>query len=198
MLTVDDYGAIRRARRDGKSIRQIAREFDHSRNTIRKVLKHPEPSATTRNRFAPKLGPFHGIIDQILLDDETARPSSDIPRHRCSVAFAMNTTTAVATPKCNAICSSTADGNRRHSSRWGIFQASASKQISAISTSISPTDAGLFHSWSPPGPTQIIPSCWLCPSNEPRQSLKGWSRPLSSSAVSPRKSGGITPKQSQP
>jgi transposase len=72
VLTVDDYGAIRRARRDGKSIRQIAREFDHSRNTIRKVLKHPEPSATTRNRLAPKLGPFHGIIDQILLDDETA------------------------------------------------------------------------------------------------------------------------------
>ncbi len=28
VLTVDDYGAIRRARRDGKSIRQIAREFD--------------------------------------------------------------------------------------------------------------------------------------------------------------------------
>ena len=74
MLTVDDYGAIRRARRDGKSIRQIAREFDHSRNTIRKVLKHPEPSPTTRNRFAPKLGSFHGIIDQILLDDETAPP----------------------------------------------------------------------------------------------------------------------------
>lgn len=74
MLTVDDYGAIRRARRDGKSIRQIAREFDHSRNTIRKVLKHPEPGSTTRNRFAPRLGPFHGIIDQILLDDETAPP----------------------------------------------------------------------------------------------------------------------------
>jgi hypothetical protein len=35
VLTVDDYGAIRRARRDGKSIRRIAREFDHSRNTIR-------------------------------------------------------------------------------------------------------------------------------------------------------------------
>ena len=32
MLTVDDYGAIRRARRDGKSIRQIAREFGHGSN----------------------------------------------------------------------------------------------------------------------------------------------------------------------
>jgi transposase len=74
VLTVDDYGAIRRARRDGKSIRQIAREFGHSRITIRKVLKHPEPTLAFRNRFAPKLGPFHGIIDQILDDDLTAPP----------------------------------------------------------------------------------------------------------------------------
>jgi transposase len=74
VLTVDDYGAIRRARRDGWSIRRIAREFGHSRITIRKILKHPEPKPTTRERFAPKLGPFHEIIDQILLDDETAPP----------------------------------------------------------------------------------------------------------------------------
>ena len=41
MLTVDDYGAIRRARRDGKSIRQIASEFDHSRNTILTFRRSP-------------------------------------------------------------------------------------------------------------------------------------------------------------
>jgi transposase len=74
VLTVDDYGAIRRARRDGKSIRQLAREFNHSRITIRKLLKHPEPTPAARNRSAPKLGRFHGIIDQILQDDETAPP----------------------------------------------------------------------------------------------------------------------------
>jgi transposase len=74
VLTVDDYGAIRRARRDGKSIRQIARELDHSRNTIRKALKHPEPGSAIRNRHAPKLGPFYEIIDQILRDDELAPP----------------------------------------------------------------------------------------------------------------------------
>jgi len=76
VLTVDDYGAIRRARRDGKSIRQIASEFKHSRNTIRKILKHSEPKLfpSTRNRPAPILGPFQPIIDQILLDDETAPP----------------------------------------------------------------------------------------------------------------------------
>ena len=58
VLTVDDYGAIRRARCDGKSIRRIALHFDHSRNTIRYVLKHPEPGFQTRNRNAPCWGRF--------------------------------------------------------------------------------------------------------------------------------------------
>ena len=85
MLTVDDYGAIRRARRDGKSIRQIAREFGHSRNTVRKVLKHAEPdrqrSATDRR---PMLGPFQAVIDQILVDDEDAPPKQ---RHTAAQVF---------------------------------------------------------------------------------------------------------------
>ena len=73
MLTVDDYGAIRRARRDGMPIRQIARQFGHTRKTVRHVLKHAEPPApTVRNRRAPRLGPVEPIIDQILVDDETA------------------------------------------------------------------------------------------------------------------------------
>ena len=86
MLTVDDYGAIRRARRDGKSIRQIAREFQHSRNTIRKILKpaEPNPSPSTRDRFAPLLGPVQAVIDQILLDDETAPPKQ---RHTAAQLF---------------------------------------------------------------------------------------------------------------
>ena len=84
VLTVDDYGAIRRARRDGKSIRRIAREFDHSRNTIRKVLNYPEPSATVRNRDAPKLGQFYALIDQVLRDDELAPPKQ---RHTAAQLF---------------------------------------------------------------------------------------------------------------
>ena len=86
MLTVDDYGAIRRAHRDGKSIRQIARDYDLSRNTIRHVLKHPEPhpSPQTRNRAAKVLGPFQAIIDQILLDDEDAPPKQ---RHTAMQVF---------------------------------------------------------------------------------------------------------------
>ena len=39
MLTVNDYGRIRRARRDGMSIREIARRFNHSRRKIREVLQ---------------------------------------------------------------------------------------------------------------------------------------------------------------
>ena len=84
MLTVDDYGAIRRARRDGKSIRRIALDFDHSRNTIRYVLKHPEPGSQTRNRNAPVLGPFQAVIDQILADDEDAPPKQ---RHTAAQVF---------------------------------------------------------------------------------------------------------------
>jgi transposase len=73
VLTVDDYGAIRRARRDGMSIRQISRQFGHTRKTVRHVLNHVEPAApTNRDRKAPLLGPVEPIIDRILADDEEA------------------------------------------------------------------------------------------------------------------------------
>lgn len=86
MLTVDDYGAIRRARRDGMSIRQIARTFHHTRRKIRQVLADPEPRTYTRtiNRPAPVLGPLHPVIDQILSDDEEAPPKQ---RHTASQVF---------------------------------------------------------------------------------------------------------------
>jgi transposase len=86
VLTVDDYGAIRRARRDGMSIHRIASEFRHSRNTIRKILKQAEPNPfpSTRDRFAPLLGPVQAIIDRILIDDETA-PSKQ--RHTAAQIF---------------------------------------------------------------------------------------------------------------
>jgi transposase len=76
MLTVDEYGAIRSAHRDGMSIKGLALKFNRSRNTIRKVLRHPEPNpiAEAASRKAPVLGPFHTTIDQILADDENAPP----------------------------------------------------------------------------------------------------------------------------
>lgn len=86
MVTVDDYGAIRRARRDGMTIREIARKFRHSRKTVRHALTHaePHPEPLTRDRPAPKLGPFQAVIDQILSDDETAPPKQ---RHTAAQVF---------------------------------------------------------------------------------------------------------------
>ena len=68
MLTEDNYGAIRRARRNGKSSRQIAIEFERSRNTIRKILKQAEPNPlpSSRDLLAPLLGPVAAVIDQRL------------------------------------------------------------------------------------------------------------------------------------
>jgi transposase len=86
VLTVDDYGAIRRAHRDGMTIRQIARQFGHSRKTVRHALKNsePHPDPLTRSRLAPKLAAFQEIIDQILVDDETAPPKQ---RHTAAQIF---------------------------------------------------------------------------------------------------------------
>jgi len=74
MLTVDDYGQIRRSHRDGMSIRAIARTFGHSRRSVRNALRQADPSAYTLKsaRAAPKLGSLHGVIEQILTDDEQA------------------------------------------------------------------------------------------------------------------------------
>ncbi|MEI7902102.1 MAG: IS21 family transposase [bacterium] len=74
MLKVEDYGVIRRAHRDGMSIRSIARKFRHSRRKVRDALSAPEPQPYTRakQRDAPLLGRFKPVIDQILADDEQA------------------------------------------------------------------------------------------------------------------------------
>jgi len=74
MLTVEDYGRIRRAHRDGMSIREIARTFHHSRRSVRQALQEAQPRPYTRMREprAPKLGPFKAVIDQILNADKDA------------------------------------------------------------------------------------------------------------------------------
>jgi transposase len=86
VLTVDDYGAIRRAHRDGKSIRQIARDYGHSRNTIRKILCHsePNPQPAARSRNSPVLGAYLDFIDQTLREDEDAPPKQ---RHTAMQLF---------------------------------------------------------------------------------------------------------------
>jgi len=68
------------------SIRLIARTFHHTRRKIRQVLAESEPRPYTRtnDRPAPVLGPFHPVIDQILIDDEAAPPKQ---RHTAAQVF---------------------------------------------------------------------------------------------------------------
>ncbi len=87
MLTVDDYGRIRRAHREGMSIREIARQFHHSRRKVREVLPgagQPWQYPKRQSQSAPKLGPFHDRILQILADDESQPPK---PRHTAMRIF---------------------------------------------------------------------------------------------------------------
>jgi transposase len=71
---VEVYARVRRAVQvDGMSIRQAAREFGLSRKTIRKMLQFALPPGYERKKpvVRPKLGPWLGVIDQILVDDES-------------------------------------------------------------------------------------------------------------------------------
>lgn len=86
MLTVDEYGAIRRAYRDGMSVRAIARKLRHSRRKVRQALAEAEPRPYRRSKAprAPKLDPFKPVIDQILTEDEQAPRKQ---RHQASQIF---------------------------------------------------------------------------------------------------------------
>lgn len=68
------YARVRRAVQvEGMSIRQAAREFGLSRKTIRKMLQFSLPPGYERKKpvARPKLGPWLGIIDHILEQDQT-------------------------------------------------------------------------------------------------------------------------------
>jgi hypothetical protein len=67
MLTVDEYGKLRVAHRDGMSIRAIARTFKHSRRKVREILANPQPKPYSRAKPkpAPVLGSFHAVIDAL-------------------------------------------------------------------------------------------------------------------------------------
>jgi transposase len=71
---VEVYARVRRAVQvDGMSIRQAAREFGLARKTIRKMLQFALPPGYERKNpiVRPKLGPWVGVIDQILVDDRS-------------------------------------------------------------------------------------------------------------------------------
>jgi len=70
---VELYGRIRRAVFvEGKSQRAVAREFGVARESVRKMLRYAVPPGYRREQAVkrPKLGPWLGVIDAILKDDQ--------------------------------------------------------------------------------------------------------------------------------
>ena len=87
MYTVELYARVRRAVRvEGRSQRDVAREFGLARKTIRKMLEFSEPPGYQRQKPVrrPKLGPWQGVIDAILEDDKQ-RPKKQ--RHTAKRIF---------------------------------------------------------------------------------------------------------------
>jgi len=73
MYRVEIYGRVRRACLvEGLSRREAAKHFGIDRRSVAKMLEHSAPPGYRRSEPArrPKLGPFLGIIDQILAGDE--------------------------------------------------------------------------------------------------------------------------------
>lgn len=74
MLTVEEYGRIRRAHLDGMGIREIARQFGYSRNKVREVLRgsgEPKSYGRRRKQSFSKVGPVKDVILAILKSDES-------------------------------------------------------------------------------------------------------------------------------
>jgi transposase len=78
MLTVETIRKIRLASRDGKSIRQVAKQLNLSRNTVRKVLRSNQTAFTYERKQShkPKLGAYIPILEQWLEAEQ------DKPRRR--------------------------------------------------------------------------------------------------------------------
>src|ERR1035441_1419444 len=87
MYTVELYARVWRATLvEGKSQRTVAREFGLARKTVRKMLAYSVPPGYQRQQPVrrPKLGPWLGVIDAILMDDKT-RPAKQ--RHTAKRIF---------------------------------------------------------------------------------------------------------------
>jgi hypothetical protein len=73
MFRVEIYGRVRRAVLvDGRSQREVAREFGISRTTVQKMLRYAVPPGYQRRQAVrrPKLGPWLGTVDAILDTDK--------------------------------------------------------------------------------------------------------------------------------
>jgi len=73
MIQVDEKEQIRRAFFiEGKTIRHIAQERHHSRDTVKEALADPAPAeySLREPRNCPMMGPYRDTIDRWLLDDQ--------------------------------------------------------------------------------------------------------------------------------
>ena len=64
MLTVDDYARIRRAHRDGMSLRAIAKKFGHSWRKVRQAVDEAKPISRTDSPIKHRCYPEDGIRPQ--------------------------------------------------------------------------------------------------------------------------------------
>ena len=74
MLKVNHIEKIRRAYYlEGKSMREIEREYHHAYKTIKKALASAEAGSYTLKepRDAPVLGPYKARIAELLVENET-------------------------------------------------------------------------------------------------------------------------------
>ena len=87
MLIVETIRKIRCAyHRDRKSIRQIAREFKLSRNTVKKVIRSEATEFTYNRKKAqplPKLAPYQELLSEYLSADATKPPRE----HRTAIVL---------------------------------------------------------------------------------------------------------------
>ncbi len=85
MIKVDKIERIRRAYYvEGKSMRQIAREYQHSRHTVKKAIASPEESQyrLKEPREAPVLGPYKERIKALLAENEQLPGKHRLTGHR--------------------------------------------------------------------------------------------------------------------